>query len=327
MREVTPEQSILRVDMDDGGWEAITTALINDERLEFDTRGFAAWLLARPDGWQIKAAALPHLLKCSSGHVGRDKARRFLRELEHAGYLTRTRRQGVDGRWIWDYFFRPTSPAPTIDASPVGGLPVGALPVDGQAVGSQAVDITHTLITSRSDKSILDKTTTTTGPPPEPQTVVVVGDLSEIRYPDCLTGSALNAAKTLLRGCPPEYRQPVLDELGALITAGRVRKPSGLLYRLVERAKVGQFAPNWSVGPVVSKAASQKPRENIRGSLAPASQSQLRVASEAATDALRRLRLKFRPAVEGSPMRQQEQQRAGSPDLSDGGQYAAEESG
>ena len=111
MSEVTPEQSILRVDLDAGGWEAITAALINDERLEFDTRGFAAWLLARPDGWQIKAAALPHLLKCSSGHVGRDKARRFLRELEQAGYLTRTRRRGADGRWIWDYFFRPTSAA------------------------------------------------------------------------------------------------------------------------------------------------------------------------------------------------------------------------
>ncbi len=324
MSEVTQEQSILRVDMDAGGWEAITTALINDERLEFDTRGFAAWLLARPDGWQIKAAALPHLLKCSSGHVGRDKARRFFRELEHAGYLTRTRRQGADGRWIWDYFFRPTSQAPTIDASSVGGSPVGALSVDGQTVGSQAVDITHTLITSRSDKSILDKTTTTTGPL-EPQTLVVVGDLSEIRYPDCLTGGALNAAKTLLRGCPPEYRQPVLDELGALITAGRVRKPSGLLYRLIERAKVGQFAPNWSVGPVVSKAASEEPRENIRGSLAPASQSQPRIASEAAADALRRLRLKFRPAVED--VHAAEHQRSRSPDLSDGGRHAAEESG
>ena len=96
------------------------------------------------------------------------------------GYLDATRLQGADGSWIWDYFSRPTSPAPTIDASPVGGSPV-----DGQTVGSQAVDITHTLITSRSDKSILDKTTTTTGPP-ESKTVVVVGDLSEIRYPDCL---------------------------------------------------------------------------------------------------------------------------------------------
>jgi len=28
MSEVTPEQSILRVDKDAGGWEAITTALI-----------------------------------------------------------------------------------------------------------------------------------------------------------------------------------------------------------------------------------------------------------------------------------------------------------
>jgi hypothetical protein len=78
---------------------------------------------------------------------------------------------------------------------------------------------------------------------------------------------------------------------------------------------------------VVSKAASEKPRENTRGSLAPASLSQSRIASEAAADALRSLHLKFRPTVEGSSMQQQEHHRARSPDLSGGGQHAAEESG
>jgi hypothetical protein len=56
------QQSILRVDRSAGGWEAIPAALINDDRLGLDTRGFAAWLLARPGGWEIRATALPRLL-------------------------------------------------------------------------------------------------------------------------------------------------------------------------------------------------------------------------------------------------------------------------
>jgi hypothetical protein len=150
----TTEYSILRVDKSAGRWEAVPTSLINDARLGFDTRGFAAWLLARPEGWEIRAGALPHLLKSGSGHVGRDRVRRFLRELERAAYLTRTRRREADGRWIWDYAFRPTSPISTIDALSVGGSPVAGSTVDGKGV-----DVTHTLKTSRLDQSILNKAT------------------------------------------------------------------------------------------------------------------------------------------------------------------------
>jgi hypothetical protein len=94
---VSSESTILRVDKRAGRWEAVPVALISDERLGFDTRGFAVWLMSKPDGWEIRAGALPYLLKDlnrSRGHVGRDKARRFLRELERAGYLVRTRTRG-----------------------------------------------------------------------------------------------------------------------------------------------------------------------------------------------------------------------------------------
>ena len=128
--DVKSRSAILRVDKSAGRWEAIPTALINDARLGFDTRGFAAWLLARPDGWQIQASCLPRLLKVRSDHVGRDKARRFLRELERAGYLARSRRHSDDGRWFWDYAFRPTSQCTTIDAFSGDGSPV-----DGSTVG------------------------------------------------------------------------------------------------------------------------------------------------------------------------------------------------
>src|SRR5271169_1292565 len=136
----TTEHSILRVDKSAGCWEAVPTSLINDARLGLDTRGFAAWLLARPEGWQIRASSLPHLLKSRSRHVGRDRARRFLRELERAGYLTRTRYRTADGRWIWDNAFRPTSAVSTIDA----------FSVDGSAVDRKHVDLIHTLSSSRS---------------------------------------------------------------------------------------------------------------------------------------------------------------------------------
>lgn len=96
----------------------------------------------------------------------------FLRELERATYLTRTRRQGTDGRWIWDYVFRPTSVLSTIDALSVGGSPV-----DGSTVDGKGVNIIHTLNNSRSDNSILNKTTTTT---PAAKPIVVVADLVEV---------------------------------------------------------------------------------------------------------------------------------------------------
>jgi hypothetical protein len=130
--------SILRVDKAAGRWEAVPVMLLQDTRLSFDTRGFAAWLLALPPSWEIRAEALPHLLKDNSrpGHVGRDKARRFLRELERAGYLTRSRTRSPNGCWIWNNVF---TPVPTIDGSAAHGSSIV-----GSSVGDGPVDIHQT---------------------------------------------------------------------------------------------------------------------------------------------------------------------------------------
>jgi hypothetical protein len=222
--------------------------------------------------------------------VGRDKARRFLRDLERAAYLTRTRRRAVDGRWTWDYVFRPISPICTINALSVGGSPVGGSTVDGKGV-----DITHTLNTSRLDQSILNKTTTTT-PPSKPDSVVVMGDLAEVRYPDCLTGSRLASAQKLIARCPREHRQALLDELGAMIAHRVVRHPLGILNRLIERASTGQFVPNRSLSGSQSMLASDK---NLSRSAVDAGAakptSQPRNASDIAMQALSHLRSKWDP--------------------------------
>jgi hypothetical protein len=231
------ESTILRVDKQAGRWEAVPVALITDERLGFDTRGFAVWLVSKPDGWEIRAGALPYLLKDRTapwGHVGRDKARRFMRELERAGYLARTRTRRPDGRWVWRSVF--TSSSPTIDALAVDGSAV-----DGSSVDGKGVDLYQTLNYIRRIQSTLNYTTA--GPAQE-----TVGPTKETVFPTVLSGAYRAPARTLIADCPPEQRQAVLDEVAALHDRGALRgSPIGLLHRLVERANDGTFTPSYAV--------------------------------------------------------------------------------
>ena len=230
------ESTILRVDKRAGRWEAVPVALISDERLGFDTRGFAVWLMSKPDGWEIRAGALPYLLKDlnrSRGHVGRDKARRFLRELERAGYLLRTRTRGENGRWLWRSVF--TANALTID-----GLAVDGSSVDGSSVDGKGVDLYQT-DNYRRIQSTLNQPTA--GPTQE-----VVGPTKATLLPTVLSGPYRASACALLAACPSEQRQGVLDEVAALHARGAMRgSPIGLLHRLVERAKNGSFTPSYAL--------------------------------------------------------------------------------
>jgi hypothetical protein len=56
----------------------------------------------------------------------------------------------------------------------------------------------------------------------------VVGELMEIRFPDCLTGSRLASARKLIAQCPQDDAQSVLDELSAMVAQGVVRYPMGI---------------------------------------------------------------------------------------------------
>jgi hypothetical protein len=80
--ENTPEPSVLRIKQRKRGWVPISRALIDDARLQFDTRAIANWLIAKPDGWRIRLGALPFLLQQRAGpgeRMGRDRVRRMLR--------------------------------------------------------------------------------------------------------------------------------------------------------------------------------------------------------------------------------------------------------
>lgn len=70
----------------------------------------------------------------------------------------------------------------------------------------------------------------------------VVGH-AELKWPSLLDGSVRPSAEQVLQDCPVAERQNVLDEIAGLADRGAVRHPLGLLRKLVERAKQGQFVP------------------------------------------------------------------------------------
>jgi hypothetical protein len=287
----TAQHSILRVDHSAGRWKAIPIALINDDRLGLDTRGFAAWLLARPDGWEIRSSALPRLLSSKVEHVGRERTRRFLRELEAAAYLTRARWRDSHGRWIWNYCFHPAPLAEKTPSTTIDGFAGDGSAVGGSAVDGRPVAILHTPISSKSDQSISRATTTAA-----PDTLAVVGGLLGVQFPQCLTGSRLVSARMLIARCPQADAQAVLDELSAMVAQGVVRYPVGLLKRLVDRAIVGEFSPNRSLARSAFGAPSTE--KNARGSTLGGSTertTQPQVASEVAKRVLSQLQSKSDP--------------------------------
>jgi hypothetical protein len=245
--ETTTEAAVLRIKQRKRGWVPTSRAMIDDSRLQFDTRAVANWLIAKPDGWQIRVGALPYLLQQRAGpneRMGRDRVRRILRELEGAGYLSPARSKKPDGRWLRRIEFSDT-PAPlrravaTMVGSAVDGSAAGGSRVDGQGV-----DLSNTLINSKLDYSI---PTTTAGAGDEKGDGVAMISMMEIRYPPILQGKWFDPARRLIDACPAEYRQSVLDEIPAMLARGKVRSPLGSLKSLVDKAAAGGVEARWQL--------------------------------------------------------------------------------
>lgn len=110
-------------------WGVVPEALLEDLSLGLDSRAVAAWLAARPDGWQVRIDPL-----CRRLGVGRDRWRRISAELLAGGYLARARIRLGDGRVGWRFDFCPhgslnasNEAPPTAERKKVG-TPADVLP-------------------------------------------------------------------------------------------------------------------------------------------------------------------------------------------------------
>jgi len=72
----------------------ISKVPLEDERLSWKAKGLHAYLISKPDGWKV---IVSHLV--TQGPDGRASVMAALKELEDAGYVVRTKREKVKGRY------------------------------------------------------------------------------------------------------------------------------------------------------------------------------------------------------------------------------------
>jgi hypothetical protein len=78
-------------------WFLLRRQTMQDDNLSFEARGMLAYLLSKPDNWEIRIGDLMKAGKC-----GRQKAYRIMHELEENLYLKRGEKyQDESGKWKW----------------------------------------------------------------------------------------------------------------------------------------------------------------------------------------------------------------------------------
>lgn len=140
----------------DTNFAVIDKTPINDQRLDWDALGLHAYLLSKPNDWQINEAHLVGFRK-----AGRDKIRRMIRELKDCGYLVRTRKRRPDGTFYTEDLLYEKPQKATDDGLSGDGLPDDGLPDDGKPV-----DILSNEGLSNDRLRMKTKTVGATPPPP-----------------------------------------------------------------------------------------------------------------------------------------------------------------
>jgi hypothetical protein len=145
-----------------------SNAAIEDTSISLKARMILVYLLSRPPGWVTSAERLAAQI---SEKDGLSAIKSGLRELEQAGYLTRNRTRGDDGRWRWDHEITdrpsvenrpPAEPSPQVSESewvrssqetaegPTGEnmrSSIGGKSTGGSSTGGQPSDISKTEVT------------------------------------------------------------------------------------------------------------------------------------------------------------------------------------
>lgn len=180
----------------------VNKAPFEDERLSWEARGVLAYLLTKPDDWQVRTAdLLKRAPKC-----GIDRLTRILKELEDAGYLVRERRNVGRGRfeWITTVFENPidaqevrekTGKRRRKTSTPLPGNPVMAEPqqeaqstitgfaINGPAINGKPGHIVNTDLTISStnvEESAVRKKRTRTAPKEEPTPAIIRTTLADV---------------------------------------------------------------------------------------------------------------------------------------------------
>ncbi|WP_146010190.1 hypothetical protein [Burkholderia sp. WAC0059] len=204
-------------------WGSIPEGLLEDDRLSLDSRAVAAWIAIKPSDWQIVASVLMTRMG-----LGKDRWQRIARELQAAGYLTRSCRPGPHGHWQWENLFDPTGAA-LHGPGGNGADPAGDAAAGADNPGDKVIPVNQHH----------DRNTTTR----------VVESLQELTFPK-VSQPHKQMLLRLLSELPSEAAQAIVDEFsGALEAVARgeheaIRNPRAWVKRLVEAWRTGGFSLN-----------------------------------------------------------------------------------
>jgi len=201
---------------------------VEDSRLSWAARGLLAYLLSRPDNWQVRVA---HLRKQAPS--GRDVVYKLLGELGTYRYMVRQRLRDEDGRIRGTVYYVHEQPKTPLPEKPDTVNPDTDSP---DTVNQEA-------ITNTENNLLLNTTTTTTTHNTSDR--ISVNGSSNLCLPVSLSVEEKRYALEIVSEFPHELAQQLIDELSGIIRAGRLREtPLDCLRGIVTNARIGEFKPN-----------------------------------------------------------------------------------
>lgn len=268
----------------------VPEALLEDRRLDLDSRAVAAWLAVKQDGWQIHVGVLrTRLVRGDQVLLGKDRWQRIANELESAGYLSRTKVHGKGGRWSWHITFTPVPENHTIGGQPGSGISTDGLGNAGLAGSGQPGHkvIPSKVVQKTVVRNIATTTTTTTSKPLAMDAAVELrrggfiepNRAQELTYP-MATAKELIELEKLMSLCVINSRQDVLDEVeGVRQTGGIKRGIVPLAKALIGKVATGDFS--LSAGHSVQGQRERRAKHQLARSVSVAPIGTLSPMSEA----------------------------------------------
>lgn len=119
------------------GFTQVTNEILRNKHLSLKAKGLLVQLLSHEDGWQQSIAFCQR--ECTDG---RESVASALRELEVAGYLTRTKRQAGRGRWTWEHIVvdSPLTEKPSTEEPSTENPSIDKEALDVEALGKEPQD-------------------------------------------------------------------------------------------------------------------------------------------------------------------------------------------
>lgn len=204
--------------------------IVDDTRLSWAARGMLAYLLSRPDNWEVRVTDVQR-----RGNLGRDGTYKLISDLRSTGYVEFQQARDARGCIRGGSYIVREIPNPPRPESPDTDVPEPAVPypVDPEALTTTEVNL-------------LPSTTTTTyntkerfSNPDQPTHTIV--------FPDWISAEQQRAAREKVARFESALAQMLIDEWVGAISAGRIKKsPLGYLHELAARLDSNQFSCHYA---------------------------------------------------------------------------------